>query len=244
MKLVIDAGNTRLKWQVLSGERVTASGACLMERQELAESLAPILARVRAIAITTVIAEDRRDELSSALTELTGLVPRFHWSEAARGGLRNSYAAPERMGADRWHGMYGAWLRLAGSFVLVDAGSAVTVDYVTAQGVHRGGYILPGKAMMLRGLRQDVARVGFDADELHSVAPGRATSECVHHGLWWMWQAMVQRLEREALERNVDQIVVTGGDATDLLALGLTAIHLPDLVLEGVAAIDREIYGL
>ena len=65
------------------------------------------------------------------------------------------------MGADRWHAMLAGWVRCKASFAVVDAGSAVTVDYVNAGGRHLGGYILPGLQMMRRSLKVDAARIGL-----------------------------------------------------------------------------------
>ena len=87
----------------------------------------------------------------------------FHWAEPHRGGLVNAYTETDRMGADRWHAMYAAWQADAGGFAVVDAGSAITIDYVADSGKHLGGYILPGKQMMLRSLRQDAAQSEADS---------------------------------------------------------------------------------
>tara|TARA_Y100000589_G_scaffold237676_1_gene225080 strand:- start:745 stop:1191 length:447 start_codon:yes stop_codon:yes gene_type:complete len=147
------------------------------------------------------------------------------------------------MGADRWHGMYGAWLRHRSGFVVVDAGSAVTLDYVDAGGQHLGGFILPGQGMMLRSLRRDVARVVFKPGEVLDDTPGKSTSECVNHGLAWLLAGLVERIQRDAESLGLTDVIVTGGDAPRWLALGLRARHCADLVFDGLAAIDAEEQG-
>ena len=144
------------------------------------------------------------------------------------------------MGADRWHGMYGAWQLLRGGFAVVDAGTAITVDYVAADGRHIGGYILPGLKMMLRSLQLDAARIGFDSRDSGITSPGRDTGECVNHGLSWLFQSAIERIHSDTRTYGLPDIVVTGGDASRLLDLGLAADYRPSLVLEGLDAVDRE----
>lgn len=240
MRLYIDAGNTRLKWCLCLSKSVVASGVCDLSEPALQELMVRAAGHLTHVAVSTVMAEARRHDLTELLGRVTHLSPSFYWSEPLRGGLISAYADPTKMGADRWHGMYGAWLRTRGSFILVDAGSAMTVDYVTGDGRHKGGYILPGKQMMLKGLRQDVARVGFDGESERSDSPGGSTNECVHHGIHWMWGGVVDRLNRESALGGYRSVVVTGGDAADLLAAGLKGSLVQDIVLAGLIAVDYE----
>ncbi|MDX1598724.1 MAG: type III pantothenate kinase [Marinobacter sp.] len=239
MRLLIDAGNTRVKWQVVEGERRVLEGVGALDNDPFA-GLSAVRGKVSRIAVSTVASEDKRRFLTEALSCYTSVKPCFYWSEAERNGLVNIYEDPGKMGADRWHGMYGAWTRLGGGFAVVDAGSAITIDFVAAHGQHLGGYILPGRRMMLRSLRNDAARIGFEDHRSDAGDPGASTTECVHHGLFWLWQSMAARIHQDCRARAIGRILVTGGDASGVLAAGLGADHLPDLVLHGLAAIDVE----
>jgi type III pantothenate kinase len=148
MKLLIDAGNTRLKWQLHEQGRIVQEGACLFDSIEWPEELVCYASRVSRIAVSTVASEAGRDRLVESLGKISGAPVTFYWPEAMRGGLINSYADFSKMGADRWHAMYGAWSQKRAGFAVIDAGSAITVDYVANDGLHLGGYILPGKQMM------------------------------------------------------------------------------------------------
>lgn len=241
MKLLIDAGNTRMKWQLLARGEVLEKGIARLDERGNFHDLGPWDDSVERIVISTVIAEDRRCQLQSRLEAAFGAPVIFHWAESRRGKLINAYNDVSKMGADRWHAMCGGWQATgAGGFAVVDAGSAVTVDYVSRAGAHLGGYILPGKQMMLRSLKQDAARIGFDSLDAEQGSPGTSTTECVQHGLAWLREAMVTRISQDCRLFGLDRILVTGGDASGLIGAGLSAVHDPYLVLNGLAAVDRE----
>ncbi|SFM79896.1 type III pantothenate kinase [Marinobacter zhejiangensis] len=241
MILLVDMGNTRVKWQVRAGGRVVAAGIDGIAEPALFSGAAPFAAKIVNVAVSTVASEQRRLELVERLSGVVQVPVEFFWSEPDRAGLTNAYADPARMGADRWHAMYGAWRRSDTGFLVVDAGSAITVDFVTTGGVHAGGYILAGKNMMLRGLAKDTARVDYSVAGGRSLSPGQDTTECVFHGVEWFWRAIAERLNREAKDRKLGSVFVTGGDGESLLAHGLNAVHCPDLVLEGLDAIACEV---
>jgi len=240
MKLFIDAGNTRLKWCLDDQDRTLATGTGSLDDENPLSSAREFIGQVRGVAISTVASEERRTHLMGSLAKLCPAPVKFYWSEQSRNGLVNAYQDVSRMGADRWHAMYGAWLGHRQGFVVVDAGSAVTVDYVDSSGKHLGGYILPGLQMMLRSLRTDAARIWFDPEQGLATDPGRNTGECVNHGLAWLSGAMIERVIADARKYALSDLLVTGGDANRLIGLGLPGIHRPDLVLSGLRAIDTE----
>lgn len=239
MKLLIDAGNTRIKWQLLARGDVFKQGSATLDEDDVFHTWAPWADSIERIAISTVISEDRRQHLQARLEATCSAPVVFHWAEHRRGKLVNAYGEVGRMGADRWHAMCGGWQATgAGGFAVVDAGSAVTVDYVARSGAHLGGYILPGKQMMLRSLKQDAARIGFDSLDAEQGNPGTSTTECVQHGLAWLREAMVARIHQDCGHFGLDRVLVTGGDASGLIGAGLSAVHDPYLVLSGLAAVD------
>lgn len=240
MRLLVDAGNTRLKWQLDQQGTIITSGACLFESRDWLDKLSPYADRIRHIAVSTVVSEARRTGLVDCLARLSAADVWFYWSEASRGGLRNAYSDVGKMGADRWHAMYAGWHQMASGFAVIDAGSAITIDYVAGDGGHLGGYILPGKKMMLRSLQQDAARIGFESIDTGAGEPGMSTTECVQHGVIWLWQGLIRHLLADCQQYGLDRILCTGGDAAVLLSAGLPGQHEPDLVLAGLAAIDSE----
>jgi len=240
VRLLIDAGNTRIKWQLLSGQLVVALGHGELTDDSLFAAIKPQGHAIERIAVSTVRSNQERKALENKFSGLTDAVVNYYFSEARRGDLNCAYADPSKMGADRWHGMYGAWNQLHRAFVIVDAGSAITVDYVDGGGMHAGGYILPGRRLHLQSLKQDVARVGFEEPESATSSPGVNTTECVHNGLAWLWGGLVAQIQRDCRDRAITNVMVTGGDGERLVELGLVAEYHPHLVLEGLEAIDRE----
>ena len=243
MKLLIDAGNSRLKWQLQEQGGIVEQGACLQDTPEWLDQLSRFSSRISRIAVSTVISEAGRDRLVENLGKISSADVAFYWSEAKRAGLVNSYSDFSRLGADRWHAMYGAWRQKLTGFAVIDAGSAITIDYVADDGAHLGGYILPGKQMMLRSLSQDAARIGFEASGAISGEPGRSTSECVHHGVVWLWEGLVKRLSADLRRHGLSRVLCTGGDAAALIRAGLPGEHHADLVFEGLNAIYSESAG-
>lgn len=234
-------GNTLVKWQVRRGSAVTSFGRGLLESATFIDAFAAVTGVIDKVEVSSVASEQRQEELVRVLRQQTSAPIRFHQTEAQRNGLVCAYQHPLTMGADRWHALYGCWLSSASSFIIVDAGSAITVDVVGADGRHLGGYILPGHNMMLRSLRQDTARVGFEDRVEVDTKLGVSTSECVHHGLQWLWQGLVGQVGKIAEREGIQNQFVTGGDAGQILALGLKATHVPDIVLDGLAAIVTEL---
>ncbi|MBW4936553.1 type III pantothenate kinase [Marinobacter sp. F4206] len=240
MRLLIDAGNSLLKWRLDRAGHILGRGLGRLDDADPLPGLSVDARDITGVAVSTVASEEKRLKLIEYLATRTAAPVRFYWAESRRGGLVNAYADYHRMGADRWHAMYGAWHSMSGSFAVVDAGSAVTVDYVDHSGNHVGGFILPGLHMMLRSLKTDAARIGFDPDQVLDTGPGRSTGECVNHGLAWLSASMVDRIHKDAGTYGLNDIVVTGGDADRLLGLGLSATNRPQLVLEGLELIDNE----
>lgn len=243
MRLLVDAGNSRSKWRFEKFGRVCSQGAGVMEGSDPLPGLPEIAGRVSRVAVSTVASEEKRLRLLEGLSSRFNVPVTCYWAEPSRGGLQNAYQDCHKMGADRWHAMYGAWQECKQGFIVVDAGSAITVDYVDAMGRHLGGYILPGLNMMRRSLQVDAARIGFDPEQVLDVSPGVTTSECVNHGIAWLTSGLIGKLKGDSVALGITNILATGGDAGRLIDLGLTAQSRPSLVMDGLALIDAEVHG-
>lgn len=240
MRLLIDAGNSRLKWCLDESGRIVDQGFGVIEDANPVPGLSVVDADISRVAVSTVASEERRLRLLQHLSSRVSAPATCYWAESHRDGLTNAYQDCRQMGADRWHAMCGAWRAHRQGFILVDAGSAITVDYVNSGGRHLGGYILPGLHMMQRSLQVDAARINFDPQQATDTGPGMSTTECVNHGFAWLSGALIDRIHRDSEVLGISDILVTGGDAERLLHLGLAAECHPSLVLEGLAIIDAE----
>jgi len=152
--------------------------------------------------------------------------------------LELDYETVATLGADRWLGAFAAHGRF-GSAVVVDCGTATTVDVVTADGVYRGGAIAPGPAAMAAGLR--AAAPALPAADLQAPlrVPAKSTQASVDAGVLLGWVGLVERLVRDARAAAPDaRLVVTGGAAAGLLAhTALELEHRPQLLHEGLRAL-------
>lgn len=230
-----------MKWRLERAGVILHEGWSALDVDAPFADIEDYLGSVSRVGVSTVAHEDKRLRLLSYLDRNVAGSVHFYWAENRRSGLQNSYIDARTMGADRWHGMYGAWKRYSSGFAVIDAGSAITVDYVDYAGRHLGGYILPGLKMMLKSLKSDAARIAFEAGDVSEAKPGVSTAECVNQGLSWLFQAMIERVRSDVSELNLSQTVLTGGDAERLLALGMKAAHHPSLVLDGLGYIDNEV---
>ncbi|MBP0050030.1 type III pantothenate kinase [Marinobacterium sp. AK62] len=234
-RLELDAGNTFIKWRLLDGEQIVQRGRWPTGRFEPA-MLADVDARPAQVWLASVAGKDVNRVMREAVSARWNMDLRQAFTQATCAGVINSYRDPARMGVDRWLAMLAAWHRASGPCCVVDCGSAITVDLLDAEGVHRGGYILPGLRLMQISLLGRTAEVRVEeALEVEAVMPGRSTEEGVSHGARFMLMALAEQL-RLGLpgESGPVRTLVTGGDAEALTAFLPDAVLCPDLVLDGL----------
>lgn len=237
MILEFDLGNTAAKWRLLQGADVVDRGRV----GELAALAVPSSAHIGAVRVASVTDEAREQELSQWCRDTLGLDARFARSTAVCAGVTNAYSEPERLGVDRWLAVLAAYHRCPQGALVVDAGTALTVDLVSARGQHMGGYILPGLHLMQNSLRQDTARVYYTESNLPELQPGHSTAEAVVNGAALAATAVAGAAltqARELLGRN-GAALLTGGDAELLMRLlgekAADFAYSPDLVMDGLA---------
>jgi type III pantothenate kinase len=246
LKLLLDIGNTRVKWAWHAGGQLEQPGSCLHRGRPLAAVLealplcgpapAEVLAgSVASAELTGAIADAVRDRWSLPL--------RLAEAEPSALGVRSGYADPRQLGVDRWLAIVAAYQRHQAQVCVVDAGTAVTIDLVRADGLHLGGLILPGLELMQEALHRSTGRVA-SAARMRAAAPeppvrlGRDTASCLQHGALLAITCLVRYCTEafHGVEEAPAVLVMTGGDAPALLPLlGGRAEHRPLLVLEGLA---------
>lgn len=238
MKLLIDFGNTRLKWARLNQRQLQAGGvfahadgALLTElRREWAE-----LVRVDAVLVASVVAPVREHELDEFVRERFGLRAEFLRTPAAALGVRNAYVIPARLGIDRFLALAAAHAEHPRAQVLASIGTALTLDALGADGVHHGGTIVASPRLMREALLAGTARVGtFDGqyDEMP-----RDTADAVVTGSLDAAVGAIDRFCVAAARRlgTVPALLLTGGGADELVSLVEHAERAHDLVLRGLA---------
>ena len=157
-------------------------------------------------------------------------------------GIENGYHEPGRLGADRWVAMIAARARFEEAVCIADCGTALTVDVVDADGRHRGGVICPGVRLMQEALICGTEKLSFEGVRPDAIL-GRNTGAGIASGTLNAAAGLIEKIFDEA-RQSIDariKLVITGGDAGAVAArLQIESEHIPDLVLNGLAVIDRD----
>jgi type III pantothenate kinase len=233
--LMLDAGNSGVKWR-LEGVAPAPfeAGRCRLSDPPALDTLAALARCADEVWLASVLSDDDEARLLRALSTADGGRVRRAVSEAFCAGVRNSYQDPTRMGVDRWLALIAVRQRCRERACVVDAGTALTIDLIAADGAHEGGYILPGRALLETSLLTGTGRVRDAQPGRWSLAPGRSTAEAVTGGASLALAGAV----REALERAgapAPRVFFSGGDGPALLeAAGCEGDLVPDLVFEGL----------
>lgn len=240
MKLFVDVGNTALKWRCRDGGRVEQGGNAHHRHWDQALE-APLVhgGALETVWIASVAGLEADQRIADLVRERTGREPCFYYSKETDFGVRNCYPEPRRLGADRWVALVECWQRF-GAGVVIDCGSALTIDAVDGGGRFLGGYIVPGLGMLRNALLRDTADVHMETARPR-LGLGRSTGECVHNGLLRMSVAFVTDVVVELRERLPDtcKVLATGGDSAELSsAFSFEFLHLPDLVLDGLERVS------
>jgi type III pantothenate kinase len=238
MKLVIDFGNTRLKWAALSKRRLQAGGVFAHADGTLITELRrewTELVRVDAVLVASVVALEREQELSAFVHERFGLRAEFLRSPGIALGVRNAYAVPTRLGIDRFLALAAAHAEHPGARVLASVGTALTLDALGADGVHHGGVIVASARLMREALLAGTARVGT-VDGQYNEMPSD-TADAVVTGSLYAAAGAIDRFCAAASRRlgTPPALLLTGGGADELVPLMGHAERAHDLVLRGLA---------
>lgn len=238
MRLLLDLGNTRLKWALESGGRWQAQGAAAWsEDPALLASTWQALPVPSAVFGASVVDEPREQAVAAQVRALFGLG--IHWlrTPASACGVRNAYPEPARLGVDRFLAMVAAHAAGAGDCVLVGVGTALTLDALTAGGQHLGGLIAPGPRLMQQALLGATARVRPRNDGV-LVDAADNTSDAVVSGCWQAAAALVERFVGRMAPRlgGTPAVRLDGGDAAELAPLlDLRTSMVEHGVLHGLA---------
>jgi len=240
---LLDLGNSRLKCARLDAQG--RRGEIIAIGHEHPDGLASLLAQLGAarstdeVWLASVASAARTAALEGALRS-AGFEVRQVRTQPACGRLRIAYAQPQRLGVDRFLALLAASTRDDGPWLLVSAGSALTVDLLAADGEHIGGAIAPMPDSMRTALAQGFTQL--------DMAPGVATdfavdtADAIASGCDGAAIGLVERSLRLARTRlgTTPTLLVAGGAAALLASIEHAPVFvLPALVLDGMAAFAR-----
>lgn len=233
---LFDLGNTRLKCAPLHADGgIGDVVAFAHEAGAISPALARVLpgeaadAYVSSVAPASLTAQlldllgARRDRISIARTQ------------PALGGIRIAYAAPQRLGVDRFLALLAAHADAQGAALLVGIGTALTIDLVDAAGRHHGGRIAPSPALMREALHARAPHLPREGGHFREFADD--TADALASGCEGAALALIERSLAMAAQElaTPTRLLLHGGGAHALLAALPQAQHRPHLVLEGLA---------
>jgi type III pantothenate kinase len=237
--LAIDAGNTRIKWGVHDGRAWSATGAiATAEAASLHAALPASLAVIKAIA-SNVAGPQVRSHIEQACLR-AGMAVDIIVSQRTGLGVTNGYREPSQLGSDRWAALIAAHRGYPGHKLVVCAGTALTIDALSAAGEFMGGLIVPGPALMRRSLDLGTAGLRLTEGAMRDFPQG--TADAITSGSIQACAGAVARLGAEMGARDcpVGRIILSGGAAGEIAAwLPYPAILQDNLVLDGLLAIAR-----
>ncbi|MFP5506155.1 MAG: type III pantothenate kinase [Gammaproteobacteria bacterium] len=249
MILLLDAGNSRLKWALLRNGHFEHGGTLdqtVEAIKELANAAWGHIDAPEAVLVANVAGEPLRRALNAWTKRRWKLTPTYVAADAERFGIRNAYREPARLGVDRWLALLAARELYPGPLCVVDCGTALTVDVLAHDDRHLGGLIIPGMQLMRDALtaRAEGIRGQIDQATHEQVTLlGTDTGSAVAGGTLYAEVAFIDRIFADLRAELGSKLrcIITGGDAQRLQPLlGCRAEYQADLVLLGLARIARE----
>ncbi|MDO6425651.1 type III pantothenate kinase [Thalassotalea sp. 1_MG-2023] len=236
MKLLVDAGNTRIKYATLDAGILSSIHTASVDglTQQLSKSAATkttqcfIASVKKSTILSNVIAWCKNQNIP---------VHQLH-SAVQFKGLVNSYQKPDTLGVDRWLAMLGAMkLFPSTSLMVVDAGTATTLDCISQQGKHLGGWIIPGIALQMSTLFDNAEKIHGEPVAINNIALGNNTSMAVSQGALMSTLGLIEQgMKLCAKQGLTPNIILTGGNA-DYVSQHLALEHYvePALIFHGMS---------
>jgi type III pantothenate kinase len=234
--LLFDVGNTRLKWAAVestqqpsdrqkklwaySGSISSKSLASPEHKVELADYIAKTLPKPDAIGFTCVAGKEAIQNLQSLFPQWSDITWKQLIGNSPFAGLRSLYQDPGQLGSDRWAAVIGARALSNANTLIINAGTATTIDLLGANGVHYGGWILPGLELMQKSLAGNTAQLPLAVRDESSNGFGLSTNNAIIGGCDAAQLGAIQYAIQLAKEMNhpVEKVWIDGGNAKILAA--------------------------
>ena len=213
MILELDVGNSRIKWRLVASDPLASIKEGHVPGFEDLQQLPELQTEISMARMCSV----RRGDVNTKLEDWIESHYRVALLRAqvsrSCGGVTNQYADVSRLGIDRWLAMLAAFRRAGGACMVVDSGTAFTIDVVDAQGLHQGGYIIPGLRLMRSSLESTTSirlRKDYSA---YAEGLGHSTDEAVFNGTVTALLATIRQQFESLRLGGAVKTYFAGGDA-------------------------------
>ncbi len=235
--LLLDAGNSRIKWVWVEGGALVWQGMAGIDEVTSLQQAFAALPPAHKILASNVAGEQVAQRIRAACSAWPYPVE-FVTAKAEQCGVRNAYEQPAQLGSDRWAALIGAWHQMHAACLVVNCGTATTVDALSGRGEFLGGLILPGVDMMRRSLAEGTAQLGA-AEGVWRKFP-RNTADAMFSGAIQATVGAI-RQQYEVLGMPGARCLLGGGAADQVQPhLKLPLVKVDNLVLQGLHIIGQE----
>ncbi len=235
--LLLDIGNSRIKWAYVSRNSWLHQGvADVSDWPALRLAFANLPAPQRILASNVA-----GTQAAAKIMDICSAWPcpvEFISAQPEQCGVRNCYIQQAELGSDRWASLIAAWSKVKAACLVVSCGTATTIDALSNEGEFLGGLILPGIVMMRTSLATLTGRLDASSGKLDKFP--RCTADAIYSG---SIQATVGAIHRqyEILGRHDASCILSGGAANDIQThINLPFMHMDNLVLQGLKLIGLD----
>ena len=237
--MAIDSGNTHVKWGLYDGSNWLEQGNFAQDKNMLLQQKWQNLPKPQGIIVSNVSNTVTKKNLSKLLS-CWEVKPTWITALSFQCGVRNYYADPSLLGSDRWAALIAAWKRKQQGCLVVDVGTAMTVDALSDTGEFLGGIIVPGVELMKKALATNITALQNHEGEFSSFPDN--TANAIHSGTVHALVGAVKRMS-ELLTTTLGHIpecIISGGASQQLMYELKDASVINNLVLEGLILIAED----
>jgi len=245
MSLLVDVGNSRIKWAISTKLTIDNHGSFILKKLSLRESLDSHWQQIKNpkhVWISNVAGKGIALTLSDFIKDKWGINPVFAQVQRESGGVVNGYEDANQLGIDRWLAIVAAWNKYHAPTCIVDCGTAITIDGISNTGRHIGGLIIPGIDLMLNTLNTATYGINTGAKYTPKLDFGLSTSACIVNGTGFTVVSLIDKVVEKIQSEHAKEIccVISGGYAekiNHLLSFNFDAE--PHLVLHGLSLLAK-----
>lgn len=238
--LLFDAGNSRCKWAWTENGSWLRQGVLDNTDEPAWQKLHDLFATLE-MPHKILVSNVAGAAMERRLRDLCSLWPcsvQFIVAQAGQCGVRNAYANAAQLGSDRWAALVAAWQHVHGACLVVNCGTATTVDALSETGEFLGGLILPGMDLMRRSLLDNTAQLGLREGEIDDFP--RNTADAIASGALQATAGAIRHQYALLAAKKRAHCILSGGAANILFPhLGLQAEQVDNLVLRGLQIIGQ-----